>query len=109
MRPLLGAYFFDGRCASALAAADFDAALVRPSPSTLDAAVAAFAEVVFFGAPVCERALPPAFLDAEPVDPLLSVFDAADAALLPVVFPLAIGNLPSEGDVQPEPQEPISP
>lgn len=95
-------FFFEGRCESALAAADFDAALVRPSPSTFDAALPALAEVLFFDAPVCESALPAAFLEAAPVDPLRSVFDAADAALLPVVFPLAIATLSSEGDVQPQ-------
>lgn len=51
--PLLGAYFFDGRSESALAAADFNAALVRPSPKSFDAALPASAEVVFFGAPAC--------------------------------------------------------
>jgi hypothetical protein len=85
---------FDGRCESALAAADFDAALVRPSLSTFDAALAALAEVVFFGAPAWESALPAAFFEVAPVDLLMSVFDAADADLLPVVFDFAIFGSP---------------
>ena len=68
--------FFDGVWANALAAADFDAALVRPSVSVLDAAVAAFALVCFFGASVCDNALPAADLDALLVDPDESVCDA---------------------------------
>ena len=42
-------YFLPFACDKALPAAVFDAALVRPSRSTLDAAVAARAEVVSLG------------------------------------------------------------
>jgi hypothetical protein len=89
-------------CDSALAAADFEAALVRPSLITLDAALAAFGEVIFAGALVCESALP-AVRDFAPVDLLVSVFDAFDAALPPVVFPLAmaisqIGWIPPQSE-----------
>jgi hypothetical protein len=45
-------YFFLPTCANALAAADFEAALVRPSRRTADAALAALGDVVFAGAPV---------------------------------------------------------
>ena len=46
-----------------LAAADLDVALVRPSVSTLDAVVAAEADVCLFGAPVCDNALAAAVRD----------------------------------------------
>lgn len=77
-------------CESALPAADLDAAPVRPSRITLEAALAAFGDVVFLGALVCERALPAAVRDFALVDPLASVFEALDAALMPVVLPLAM-------------------
>ncbi len=77
---------------SALPAADFEAALVRPSRNTPEAALAACGDVVLFGALVCERALPAALRDLAPVEPLVSVFDAFDAALPPVVSPLAIAT-----------------
>ncbi|HEX6037898.1 hypothetical protein [Longimicrobium sp.] len=53
---------------SALAAADLEVALVRPSWSTLEAAVAALLDVLLAGALVCERALPAAFFEFAPVD-----------------------------------------
>jgi hypothetical protein len=101
-RPLQGApggsgQFFFPACANALAAADFEAALVRPSRSTEDAAVAAFEDVVFAGAPVWERALAAAVLEREPVDALLRVCEALVAAFVPVVFPLAIRYLSADG------------
>lgn len=74
-------FFFLGRAwDSALPAADFELALVRPSRSTLDAALAAVEEVTFLGALVCESALPPAVLEVLLVLLLAIVFDAADAA-----------------------------
>jgi len=88
IRPIadLSQRFFLPACESALPAADFEAALVRPSRITLEAALAAFDEVVFLGASVCESALPAAAFDLEPVEPLCSVFDALDAAFAPVVM-----------------------
>lgn len=75
-------------CANALAAADLDAALVRPSRRTDDAAVAAFDDVVFAGAPDWDSALPAAVFDREPVEGFWSVFDAFEAARPPVVLPI---------------------
>ena len=54
--------------------------------SVLDAAVAAFALVCFFGASVCDNALPAADLDALLVDPDESVCDAFFATGLLVTF-----------------------
>lgn len=73
-----------GAWASALAAADFDAALVRPSRRVDDALEAAADEVTFFGAEVCDNALPAALLALDDVDGFRSTEDALDAALLPV-------------------------
>lgn len=73
------------RCASAEPAALFDAALVRPSRRTADAAVAAFADVAFAGA-TCASALPAARFEATPVDGLLSTDEDLAAALLPVTL-----------------------
>ena len=50
-----------------LAAADFDFALLRPSRSTLEAAVAALDDVCFLGVDVCESALPDAVFEVLPV------------------------------------------
>jgi hypothetical protein len=83
---------FDGFCERALPAADFDAALVRPSRSVLDAALPALAEVDFPGALTWDSALPAAVFDAAPVDLLPKVFEAWDAALFPVVFDPAMGT-----------------
>jgi hypothetical protein len=83
-------HFFLPACDSALAAADLEAALVRPSRITDEAAVAALDDVVLAGAAVCESALAAAVFDRAPVEPLCIVRDALDAALLPVTFPLAI-------------------
>jgi len=82
-----------GRCERALPAADFEELLVRPSLSTLDAALPARLEVCFAGAFRCESALPPAVLDFEPVDLLRIVLDAAEAARRPVTLDLAISSL----------------
>ncbi|WP_318557192.1 hypothetical protein [Geobacter anodireducens] len=62
---MMGSYFFLGfsLCDRALAAAVFDALLVRPSVRTLEAADAAGAEVVLFGAEVWLSALPAAVFD----------------------------------------------
>jgi hypothetical protein len=83
---LFEAYFFLRACAKALAAADFDAALVLLSLSVLLAAVAAFFEVCFAGAFRCPRALPADDLDLLPVDFDVKVLDAALPAFFPVIF-----------------------
>lgn len=83
-------FFLPLACANALAAADFDVALVLPSVSTLEAAVAAAEDVCFLGELVWERALAAAVRDLAPVDGFCSVFDAAVAALEPVVRVLLI-------------------
>lgn len=75
--------------AKALPAADFEAALVRLSCSTFEAALAAGAEVVFFGAFTCASALPAADFDFAPVCGERRVFDAFLAAARPVVFGFA--------------------
>lgn len=90
-RPLLLLYgaitikchFF--RCAKADPAALFDAALVRPSRNTADAAVAAFAEVTLVGA-TCDSVLPALVLEFAPVELLCRTFDALLAALEPVTL-----------------------
>jgi hypothetical protein len=79
----------------ALPAADLEALLVRPSFSTLDAAEAALAEVVFWGALVWLRALPDAVLELLPVDLLVRVFAALKAAFFPVTFFVMSGLLVS--------------
>lgn len=86
-------YFFLrelGRWDSALAAADFDCLLVRPSRRTPEAAVAALLEVVFDGAFLCERALPAAALDVLEVALLFNVPEALRAAERPVTLVRAI-------------------
>lgn len=67
-------------------AADFEAALVRPSRSTWEAAVTARADVCSLGAAFWVNALPAAVFEAAPVDPLDRTFDADDAAFEPVVL-----------------------
>jgi hypothetical protein len=62
-----------------------DAALVRPSRSTFDAAVAAFVDVTFGGL-TCASELPAALFDDFPVEVLDNTFDAFLAAFGPVVF-----------------------
>lgn len=74
------------RCESALPAADFDAAEVRPSRRTLDAALAAAREVDSRGLCACVKALAAAVFEALPVLDELSTFAAALAALGPVVL-----------------------
>jgi hypothetical protein len=81
---MLGAVYFAWD--NALAAADFDALLDRPSRRTFDAAEAAFDEVVFLGAFVCERALAAADLDFLLVDLLRRTDDAFFATDLLVTF-----------------------
>ena len=78
-----GYFFFV--CANAEPAADFDAALVLPSRSTADAAVAAFDDVTFDGE-TCERELPAALRDALPVEELESTADDFVAAPEEVTF-----------------------
>lgn len=70
----------------ALPAADFDAAEVRPSRRTFDAAVAARAEVRSLLVRLCVRALPAAVRELFPVFFEASTFAAAAAALGPVDF-----------------------
>ena len=74
------------RWESALPAADLEALLVRPSRNVFDAAVAAFVEVVFFGALRCDKALPEDVFVVLPVLLLRSVFDADEPAFFPVTF-----------------------
>ena len=76
--------FFLPFCASALPAADFDVALVRPSRRVLDAFFATAADVFRFGDFRCDRALPAALFDFGEVERLFSVLDAFVAAFFPV-------------------------
>lgn len=73
-------------CASALPAADFEAAPVLPSRSTFDASLATREDVCSLGEFFWVNALPAAAFDAVPVDLLNKTRDAALAALLPVAF-----------------------
>lgn len=87
------------RWASADPAALLEAALVRPSRKTADAAVAAFADVALGGA-TCDNALPAADFDAFPVELLERTVEELFAALLPVILvailhPLETPNLAS--------------
>lgn len=74
------------RCESALPAADFDAAEVRPSRRTLDAALATARDVDSRGLCACVKALAATLFDALPVLDEFNTFAAALAALGPVVF-----------------------
>lgn len=85
-------------CESALPAAVFDAAEVRPSRRTLDAALAAAREVDSRGLCACVKALAAAVFDALPVLDEFNTFAAALAALGPVVF-VAIVVFPYVGRV----------
>jgi hypothetical protein len=84
---ILLAHFFlmPARWASADPAALLEAALVRPSRKTADAAVAAFADVALGGA-TCDNALPAADFDAFPVELLERTEEELFATLLPVIF-----------------------
>lgn len=84
----------DGLCERALPAADFDFLLVLPSRRTLEAALAAFLEVTFFGALVWDRVLPEAVFDLLPVFLFRRVFEALLAALGRVTLDLAILSSP---------------
>jgi hypothetical protein len=79
-------FYYFLRCESALPAADFDAAEVRPSRSTWDAAVAARAEVRSLFVRLCVSALPAAMREFCPVLLDANTFAAARAALGPVDF-----------------------
>lgn len=79
-------YYFFVRCDRALPAADFDAAEVRPSRKTLEAALPAAREVDSLGLWACVKALAAAVFDALPVLEEFSTFAAAVAALEPVVL-----------------------
>ncbi|MBW7864195.1 MAG: hypothetical protein H3C30_07265 [Candidatus Hydrogenedentes bacterium] len=83
-------FFWLGVWDKALAAADFDVLPVRPSFSTLDAAVAALGLVTLTGELFCDRALAAAVFDFPPVAVLASVFPALLAAVVPVTFLHAI-------------------
>jgi hypothetical protein len=78
------AYFFLA-CAKAEPAADFEAALVLPSRSTAEAAVAALADVTF-GGDTWESELPAAVRDALPVDVLVRTLEDLLATLELVTF-----------------------
>jgi hypothetical protein len=80
----------DGLWERALPAPDFDVLLVLPSRKTLEAELAAFPDVTFFGALVWERALPEAVFDFFPVFLLLRVLEALLAALGRVTLDFAI-------------------
>ena len=96
---MVSSYFFlvrFSRCERALAAAVFDALLVRPSVRTLEAADAAGAEVVFFGAAVWLSALAAAVFDfVGDVALLVRVLDALLAAfgLVTLVAIVLFSNL----------------
>ena len=70
-------------CASALAAADFESLLVRPSLRIFDAAEASDSDIVFFGALICDNALPAAVFVLVPDSGFFNAFDALDAAFPP--------------------------
>lgn len=80
------------RWVNALAAADFDVLLVRPSRSTEEASLAAWVEVSFSRDFACDRALAAAVLDLADVDLLCRVLDAFVAVLLLVAFDLAMAG-----------------
>jgi hypothetical protein len=75
---------------SALAAADLELSLVRPSRSVSDALLAAADEVSLPGAWRCDMALPAAESELSPVASSRNVFDEFDAALEPVSLLSAI-------------------
>lgn len=83
---LIGYFAYFLRCESALPAADFDAAEVRPSRNTCDAALAAARDVDSRGLWACVKALAAAVFDALPVLEEFNTFAAAVAALEPVVL-----------------------
>lgn len=76
-------------CDSALPAADFVAALDRPSPSTAEAFFAAAVDVSFRGAPVWDNALPAAPFDFAAVAELRRTAEALDATFLLVSFDMS--------------------
>lgn len=82
--------FYFLRCESALAAADLDAADVRPSRKTCDAAEAACAEVRSLFVRLWVKALPAAMRELRPALSEASTFAAARAAFGPVDFDIAI-------------------
>ena len=82
-------YFFLLACANALAAAVFDAVLLRPSRNTCEAALAALEEVVSRGALLWVKALPAAVLAALPDEGLSNTLAAALAAFGLVPFFIA--------------------
>jgi hypothetical protein len=79
-------HFLFGRWVSVLAAADFDAELLRPSRRTFDAAVPADEEVTL-PACLCASALPDAVFDAAPVLGLRRTPEAFVPTDLEVVSP----------------------
>ena len=82
-----------GVCDSALAAADFDAALVRPSRRVADARVAAEADVTLGGAFLCESALAAALLAFGDALGLRITAEAFEAARLPVSLLIGISRM----------------
>lgn len=77
-------FLADSFCDSALAAADLELSLVRPSRNVSDALLAAADEVSLPGAWRCDMALPAAEFELSPVASSRNVFDEFDAALEPV-------------------------
>jgi hypothetical protein len=82
--PARGQAFFRLACDKALPAAALDDALVRPSLSTSEAAVAASGDVCFPSAFRWASALPAADFDVSLVDLLRRVLLALEAAFFPV-------------------------
>lgn len=83
---LLTYFYFLPRCDNALPAAVFDAAEVRPSRNTFDAAVAARADVVSPRVRLCVKVLAAAVRDAFPMPLELRTCAAARAAFGPVIL-----------------------
>ena len=106
--PLVTTYFLPRACDRALAAAVFDAADVRPSRSTCEAAVAALADVFSPRVRLCVRVLAAAVFDALPVLDEFRTWEAALAAFGPVILLLiCIFTLISLKGVAGEPATPF--
>lgn len=91
--PPLSWFAYLPRCESALPAADFDAAEVRPSRSTFDAADAARADVRSLFVRLWVNVLPAAVRELRPVLLDASTFAAAFAAFGPVVLDIVVFSL----------------
>lgn len=88
---------------SVLAAADFEAGLLRPSRSTFDAALPAAGDVTLPGC-LCANALPDADLDALPVLGLRrtpEAFVPTDLEVVSPFFAMTFHLLSNTGNVRP--------